>query len=132
MNISDAAALCELTPKAIRHYEDQGLISPARSANGYRDYRERDLQELKFLAHSRAMGFSLQECSHLLELYRNPGRASADVKALAEQKLQELDLQMQKLKDLRSSLSSWVQHCPGDQSPNCPIIQQLARSEENP
>jgi len=129
MNISEAAKQTGLTAKAIRLYEEQGLIQPSRSASGYRQYQARDLQDLSFLAHARAMGFGLNECADLMSLYRNPGRASADVKALAQNKLIELDEQLIRLQTLRQSLQTWIDHCPGNQSPDCPIIKQLANTE---
>jgi len=129
MNISDAAQTCQLTTKALRHYESVGLVVPERRPNGYREYGAQHLKDLSFLAHSRAMGFSLEECRQLLELYRNPGRASADVKKLAQQKLSQLDAQLEQLHMLRDSLTQWVDHCPGDASPTCPIIQRLSETD---
>lgn len=128
MNISTAARQSDLTPKALRHYEDIGLVVPMRQPNGYRTYSPEQVNELVFLAHSRDMGFSLSECGQLLSLYRNPGRASADVKALAESKIAELDRQLERLTNLRMSLRQWSAHCPGDQSPDCPIIRKLRGS----
>lgn len=132
MNISEAAQRTGLTAKALRHYDTIGLVTPLRSANGYREYSTEQLQELVFLAHSRDMGFSLDECGQLLGLYRNPGRASADVKKLATSKIQDLDRQLERLTHLRTSLQQWSEHCPGDASPHCPIINQLADPEETP
>lgn len=129
MNISNVAKTCGLTPKAIRLYESEGLITPARDANGYRHFSQRDVQDLNFLAHARAMGFGLADCEKLMSLYRDPGRASADVKALATNKLAELDDQLVRLNTLKASLESWIAHCPGDSSSNCPIIKHLSEPE---
>lgn len=130
MKISDVALQVGLTPKAIRLYEAEGLIQPRRTASGYRRFTQSDLQDLNFLAHARAMGFSLKECSDLMKLYKDSGRASADVKSLAAKKLEDLDAQLTRLKTLRFSLKSWIDHCPGDASPACPIIQRLANDDQ--
>ena len=50
MNIGDVADRAGLPAKTIRYYEDIGLVTPARSANGYRDFSEQDLHKLAFLA----------------------------------------------------------------------------------
>ena len=56
MNIGDATAQAELAPKTIRYYESVGLIqAPARTAGGYRDYGESDVQTLRFVARARGL-----------------------------------------------------------------------------
>ena len=77
MNISEAARLSGLSSKTIRYYEDIGLIAPARrSDNGYRQYEQRAVEELKFLGRARHVGFDLDECRQLLALHRDSGRQS--------------------------------------------------------
>ena len=48
MNVGDAAERSGLPPKTIRYYEEIGLIRPARSGNGYRDYSSDDIHKLAF------------------------------------------------------------------------------------
>ena len=64
-----------LPAKTIQYYED--LIRPARSANGYRSFREVHIHKLAFLGRARSLGFTIEECRALLALYENLGRASA-------------------------------------------------------
>ena len=81
MNIGQAAARSDLSAKTIRYYEDIGLVVPRRqSGNDYRDYTDTDIEQLSFLQRARAVGFGLDECRELLELFRNPQRQAADVK----------------------------------------------------
>ena len=126
MNIGQAAQRANLPPKTIRYYEDIALIKPDRAQNGYRDYSEADIHRLRFLQRSRSLGFTIEECRTLLSLHEDKHRASADVKALARQKITEIERKMKELKSLRETLSVLVEHCHGDERPDCPIIERLA------
>ena len=126
MNISDVSARSGLPAKTIRYYEDIALIKPDRAENGYRDYSEADVHRLRFIQRSRSLGFTIEECRTLLSLYEDKHRASADVKALARQKISEIERKMEELKSLRETLSVLVKHCHGDDRPDCPIIESLA------
>src|SRR3546814_12059082 len=69
----------------IRHYEKIGLIpSAARRDSGYRDYSDVDVHRLRFIANARDLGFPIEEIRKLLGLWSDRGRASSEVKALAE------------------------------------------------
>lgn len=62
MNISDVAKITGLTSKAIRFYEEKGLVTPPmRSENGYRTYTQQHLNELTLLRQARQVGFNLEE-----------------------------------------------------------------------
>lgn len=70
-----------LTSKAIRFYEEKGLVTPPlRSENGYRSYTQLHLDELTLLRQARQVGFNLEECGELVNLFNDPKRHSADVK----------------------------------------------------
>lgn len=126
MNIGLAAEASHLPPKTIRYYEEIALIKPARSGNGYRDYSESDVHRLRFLQRSRSLGFSIEECRLLLSLYQDENRASADVKAIAEDKIRKIEIKIDALQTLKTTLGNLVEHCKGDHRPDCPIIDDLA------
>ncbi|MBO6754736.1 MAG: Cu(I)-responsive transcriptional regulator [Roseibium sp.] len=126
MNISSASQQSGLPLKTIRYYEDISLVRPARAANGYRDYSHADVHLLKFVQRARSLGFSIDECRLLLSLYQDENRASAEVKALALAKIEEIDSKIADLKSLRATLSTLAAHCHGDNRPDCPIIDDLA------
>lgn len=126
MHIGQAAAACGLPPKTIRYYEDIQLLNPARLDSGYRSYNEADLHRLRFLQRARSLGFSIPECRQLLSLYGDSNRASADVKALAVDKIDQIDRKIAELESLKSTLHVLVDHCHGDDRPDCPIIDDLA------
>lgn len=127
MNISDVAKKTGLSSKAIRFYEQKGLVTaPGRSENGYRLYQQRHIEELTLLHQARLVGFTLEECRELIALFHNPARHSADVKARTLQKVADIDRQMEKLAQIRARLMQLAQSCPGDESAECPIINNLA------
>ena len=126
MNIGTAAERSGLPAKTIRYYEEIGLLAPGRADNGYRDYSLSDVHRLRFLQRSRSLGFSVEECRQLLSLYGDTHRESAEVKALAEAKLAEIDRKISELAELRAALSHLVSACRGDARPDCPILEGLA------
>ncbi len=126
MNIADVARRSGLPAKTIRYYEEIGLIRPARSANGYRAFAGADLHKLAFLGRARSLGFSIEECRKLLALWEDRSRASADVKALAEAHLREIDAKIAELRAMRETLAGLVSCCAGDDRPECPILTDLA------
>ena len=126
MNIGDVAKLSGLPIKTIRYYEDIGFIRPQRSANGYRSFRDSDVHKLAFLGRARSLGFTIEDCRALLQLYENDSRASADVKSIAKQHLVRIDEKLTELTEMRRTLSHLVDACAGDDRPNCPILSDLA------
>ena len=129
MNIGDAATQSGLPAKTIRYYEDIGLISPARSGNGYRDFSQADMHKLAFVQRARSLGFSIEECRVLLSLYDDRDRASADVKALAKSHLQTIEEKIEGLQAMQKTLSELVHKCHGDDRPDCPILDGLAGAD---
>jgi MerR family copper efflux transcriptional regulator len=126
MNIGQAAKHSGLSAKMIRYYESIGLLRPAgRSASGYRTYGPDDLHRLGFIRRARDLGFSLEEVGRLLNLWQDRQRASADVKALASAHVRELNRKIAELSELRDTLQSLVEHCHGDDRPDCPILSEL-------
>ncbi len=127
MNIGEVAEATGLPPKTIRYYEDIDLVRPARAPNGYRDYSDEDTHRLAFVQRARSLGFTIDECRQLLSLYDDKERASSDVKALALEKIAEIDRKREELLSLRSTLNSLADHCHGDSRPDCPILAEFAK-----
>lgn len=130
MNIGDAAKFAGMPVKTIRYYEDIGFIEPDRDANGYRNFAESDLHKLAFVGRARSLGFTIEDCRALLALYEDQSRASADVKRLAQDHLQEIDAKITALQTMRATLADLVTSCAGDDRPDCPILNDLGRVSE--
>jgi MerR family transcriptional regulator, copper efflux regulator len=127
MNIGEAAARSGVATKTIRYYEEVGLIRPApRSGNGYRAYSQRDVHVLRFVQRARSLGFGVQDCRQLLALYQDPARTSAEVKALTERRIAEIDRKLKELAGMRATLVELAKSCHGDARPECPILDDLA------
>ncbi len=127
MNIGEAARASGISQRMIRHYEKIGLIpQPLRRESGYRDYDANDVGRLRFVANARDLGFSIEEIGELLALWSDEHRTSADVKALALAKAEELGRKARALSDMRESLLHLARNCHGDDRPECPIIESMA------
>jgi MerR family transcriptional regulator, copper efflux regulator len=130
MNIGQAAVQSGLPVKTLRYYEDIGLVIPARiEGNAYRDYSLVDVKHLRFLQRARAVGFSLEVCRDLLGLYRDENRRCSQVKQLVLEKIEQIEVQLQELHALKSTLSDMAESCVGDESAECAIIDSLAQAK---
>lgn len=130
MKIGQASAESGVSQRMIRHYEKIGLMAPAaRRDSGYRDYDERDLHLLKFIGRARDLGFSIEEIRKLLGLWHDRSRASADVKALALARADELGRKARELESMRRALQQLAAHCHGDDRPDCPILDDLGAGD---
>jgi MerR family copper efflux transcriptional regulator len=127
MNIGEASALTGVPAKTIRYYESMGLLHPARSGGNYRVYGEHEIQMLRFIQRARRLGFSVKEVENLLLLWQDKHRTSAQVRALAAAHIEEIDRKLEELKRIRETLQTLVHRCHGDDRPDCPIIEELAR-----
>ncbi|KZX59167.1 heavy metal-responsive transcriptional regulator [Halioglobus sp. HI00S01] len=130
MKISEAARRSGLSSKTIRYYENIGIIAPAlRGENGYRHYEPAAVEELKFLARARDVGFNLDECRELLNLHRDSGRQSRHAKALVLEKSGQLQERIARLQAMQEVLEGLAARCQGDEGPDCAILDDLASGE---
>lgn len=129
MNIGQAAKLSGVSAKMIRYYEQIGLIPKAiRSDAGYRHYSLPDVHSLHFIRRARDLGFSVEQISALLILWRDRDRASADVKAMALSHVAGLKAKIAELQAMAQTLEHLADHCHGNDRPDCPILTDLAES----
>lgn len=126
MNIGQASKASGVSQRMIRHYEAIGLIAaPARRESGYRDYSDRDVHALKFIARARDLGFPVPEIGHLLALWRDKDRSSAEVRELALGRIAELRRKEREIAEMRRTLEQLAKSCHGDDRPDCPILEEL-------
>ena len=129
VNIGQAAALSGVSAKMLRHYETLALLGQVtRTDNGYRQYTEADVHSLRFIKRSRDMGFSMAEIAELVNLWHDRRRASANVKAIAQKHLDDLNGRIEAMQAMQRTLQNLLHHCHGDDRPDCPILDDLAGS----
>jgi MerR family copper efflux transcriptional regulator len=126
-NIGEAAKRTGVSAKMIRHYEAIGLLPTAgRTFAGYRIYDDSDLHRIRFIKRARGLGFAMKEIAQLLGLWDDRDRASAEVKTLALQHIDDLDAKIAEMEAMRRTLRDLAERCHGDDRPDCPILDDLA------
>ena len=80
-SISDLAREFDLTTRAIRFYEDMGLLQPGRSGPGGRNrvYSGRDRTRLKLTLRAKRLGLSLSEAKEIIDMYDSPRDTGAQL-----------------------------------------------------
>ncbi len=107
MRIGEAARRAGTTTRALRFYESQGLLDADRSANGYRDYDERDVRVVAEIRSLQAEGLSLEETRPFVECLRagnDESDSCADSFEMYSRKLAEVDAQIGRLQAIRAAL----------------------------
>ena len=85
-----------------------------------------DLQQLRFVRRCKALGFTLEETRELLRLNADPKADRAEVRALTERRLADVDAKLRELQLLRDSLAVLASSCSGRGSlAGCPIIHRV-------
>lgn len=101
MRIAEAAKAVDCTQRAIKFYEEKGLLTPvARRENGYRDYSAEDISRLHEIQAYRKLGIGLADIRRLLS-----GDAPALLREILERKRAEADAQQQEIAALEAYLS---------------------------
>ena len=81
--ISELAQEFDVTPRTIRFYEDQGIVSPAREGRN-RIYLARDRARLKLALRGKRLGLQLSEIRSLIDMYDGPGTTEPQLKLYLE------------------------------------------------
>jgi DNA-binding transcriptional MerR regulator len=112
-SISDLARELDITPRAIRFYEEQGMLSPERRGLE-RIYSARDKVSLKLILRGKRIGFSLAECKELIELYDpasgNRKQLETFMHKIAERRLQ-LEQQLLDIQQMQLELDTAEERC---------------------
>ena len=112
-SISDLSRELDITTRAIRFYEEQGLLSPERRGLE-RIYSARDKVSLKLILRGKRIGFSLAECRELIELYDpssgNLKQLNSMLAKIAERRAQ-LEQQMLDIHQMQLELVTAQERC---------------------
>ena len=132
MQIGQLAKHAGVAVDTVRYYERQGLLPlPQRQSSGYRRYNEEDVLRLSFIRRAKALGFTLEEISGLLELSARRHEDMAELKQAAQSRLQVIDARIAELQRIRAGLKHLVTACPGHgELDACPILAALTENNE--
>ena len=95
-----------MTPRTLRFYEDKGILHPLRKGT-VRQYSERDRTRLKLTLRGRRLGFTLEECNEIIDMYE-PGAANdtPQLLYLCEKIRQHRSLLIEKIRDIEDTLET--------------------------
>lgn len=107
--ITELAAEFDITPRAIRFYEDMGLLTPARAGRN-RVYTQRDRTRLKLTLRGKRLGLSLQEVKQLVDMYDSQADTVPQLRAFLGVLDQHRRQLQQQLGDIEVTLAEITQH----------------------
>lgn len=107
--ITELAQEFDITPRAIRFYEDMGLLEPARAGRN-RVYTHGDRTRLKLTLRGKRLGLSLSEVKQLVDLYESGTDARPQLEAFLEVLGEHRRQLAQQLDDIRVTLAEIEQH----------------------
>ncbi|MEO6364707.1 MAG: heavy metal-responsive transcriptional regulator [Luteimonas sp.] len=127
MKIGELARRAGVNIDTVRYYERQSLLpAPQRMASGYRHYDPNDVARLRFVRRAKALGFTLIEIRDLLKLSDHRDDDMAELKAVAGEKLADVESKLIELTRIRDGLKTLVEACPGHGAlAQCPILHAL-------
>ena len=110
--ITELAREFDVTPRAIRFYEDQGLLSPSREGSSglRRVYSGRDRTRLKLTLRGKRLGFTLSEIRDLLDVYESPTDTVPQLHAFLATVARHRDVLERQLEDLNATLEDLAQY----------------------
>ena len=110
--ITELAREFDITPRAIRFYEDQGLITPRREGTGGRTrvYGPRDRTRLKLTLSGKRLGLTLSEIKDLVDMYESPKDSSAHLNRFLAVLARHRESLEQQREDLEVTLAEIAAH----------------------
>ena len=125
LTIGQVAEAAEVGVETVRFYQRQGLIEePPRQGTRHRRYSLETVARIRFIRGAQNLGFSLKEIEELMALRIAPGTSKADIKARAQEKVDEIEEKMRDLQRMRDTLLKLIGSCEGTGAvEDCPILQ---------
>lgn len=120
LTIAKLAAAGGVGVETIRYYQRKGLLDTPPRDGGIRRYGSEDVRRLRFIRHSQAAGFTLDEIAELIALDAGQDRERA--RQLAQARVKALDSKIVVLKEARDSLARLARECSAGSTGPCPIL----------
>ena len=126
------AAQAAVNAQTLRYYERLGLLAePARSAAGYRAYPPEAVRRVRFIKRAQALGFTLAEVETLLQLADGGPDSCDGTRAVAVEKVADLERRIADLRALREGLARLVATCDRPRAErDCPILLEIDRANQ--
>lgn len=127
-SISDLAKEFDLTTRAIRFYEDMGLLQPERTgpAGRHRVYSARDRTRLRLTLRAKRLGLSLTEAKEIIDLYDSPRDTGTQLKKF----LDVLMVHRKQLEDQMADLEANLQEVRDHEKEARALLQKLGKSKK--
>ena len=110
----------------IRYYEGVGLLpAPLRTESNRRLYSGHDVRRLSFIRHARELGFEIDAIRELIALTDDPQRSCAEVDAIAQAHLADIESKIGRLKLLQSEVKRMLSDCTQGRVRECRVIEVL-------
>lgn len=105
MKIGELSRLTGVSVRSLRYYEEQGILSPIRLPNGYREYHDLAVEQVNTIKFYLNLGLTIEQISGFLNcVLKNKEAFCNEILPIYEEKLQDLDQQIQLLTMIRSNL----------------------------
>lgn len=107
MRIGELASTAGITTKALRYYEERGLLEAPRRTNGYREYDESHVRVVREIQTLQEIGFALEDTRPFVECLRaghEDGDACPDSVAVYRRKIAEVEAYLRQLTVVRDEL----------------------------
>ena len=112
-SIGELAKSMDITPRSIRFYEEQGLLSPTRIGQS-RIYTKKDQVRLKLILRGKRLGFSLAETKTLFDLYDSHQNSKVQLEAMlkmTDEKRAHMQQQLEDIEMLKAELGDVEARC---------------------
>lgn len=109
MKIGELSRRTGVSLRSLRYYEEQGLLSPERADNGYREYSPFAVEQVETVKFYLNLGFTTEQISGFLHcVLQNKEAFCRDVLPVYETKIAELESQIRLLTGIKSNLEERV------------------------
>ncbi|GAC15754.1 MerR family transcriptional regulator [Aliiglaciecola lipolytica] len=109
MKANELAKKAEISKDTLRYYEKIGLLTiPPRKTNGYRDYPESCLDELKFIKMAQSVGFTLKEIKPAIPFLANSKPNCLLLQDAISTQIERIDEKISELEQSKITLNRWL------------------------
>jgi Cu(I)-responsive transcriptional regulator len=126
MRIGTAAEQAGVNVQTLRYYERRGLLPRApRRTSGYREFPDDAVRVVRFVKRAQDLGFTLDEVEELLRLRNQKRRDRSRIRAVAEERVRQVERKIAELVAMKKALSRLIHCCREGLTLDCPIIEAL-------